>query len=95
MDSAPLTKELMNRVIAEVYAKGSHPEYMLMDPKPHAGMKALLKFEGRDRRRLKREYNKAWRAERKKELARGIPKRSPSSLLWWANSTATPTSETT
>ena len=70
MDEATtLTKAKFDAVLLSVWSKPKAPDPIMMEPKQYAGMKALLAFEGRDRRRLKREWNKAWRAARKRELA--------------------------
>lgn len=54
-----------------------HPDLMIIDPKPHAMLRAGMEFAGRNHRRIKREMNKAWRAARKAELAARGGRRTP------------------
>lgn len=42
------------------------PDLIVAGPVTYASMTAFLKFQGRDRRRVKREMNKAERAARRK-----------------------------
>jgi len=86
------TKEMLDRAIAQAYQKGGNSDVILMSVSASMAMQSLVKFEGRDRRRQKREWNKAWRKGRKIELANPRPKTARD---WWLASTATPTSANT
>ena len=90
-----LTQETLDHLLLEAYRKPMNPATILIDGKRYAGMKAMMEFQGRDRRRLKREFNRAWRKARKEELSH--PRGPVLSLVeyWNLGSTRQPTSANT
>jgi hypothetical protein len=85
---ATLQKAELDAMMLAIYTTmPKHPDLIVIDPKPHAMMRAAVEFEGRDHRRIKREMNKAWRAKRKEELARGVQRtpaqHQPPAFQFW------------
>ena len=88
--SADLLKSDLDRLMTELYQKPS-PAFIMIAPMQYRIMEAATKFQGRDRRRIKREMNKAAKKQRKLDLSkpRGVAQSPHLSWRNWA-STATP-----
>lgn len=62
-----LTKALVEAAIADIIGAAPLP-HILVGGGNYAMMKAAVQYEGHDRRRIKREMNKAWRKWRRADL---------------------------
>lgn len=92
--SAPLTKGMLDEVLAQVYAQ-PNPYLMLIDPQTHEMFSLIASMEGRNWRKVKREIRKLDKLHRRERRLNPI-KISPFQNLWWRNQslTETPISET-
>lgn len=61
-----LSQASILEAIAPVFARGSSPSVLACSPATYAAIRATIDFQGRDRRRIKREVNKAMRKARRK-----------------------------
>lgn len=62
MDALPITKAQADALMTAIYERPSQPDLLVIAPGNAAMMRAAIQFDGRDRRRIKREMNKAYRA---------------------------------
>jgi len=60
-----LTKTMVDAFMTASLEHPTPGDVILIPTPQYAGMRALVEFAGRDHRRLKREFNKAWRKARK------------------------------